>query len=100
MSGNHGERLVLDEDWEANNAETKARCAARRAILEENILESLRRAGEPQYSTQVADAMDMGVPRIAQILRDMEKAGSLTSAMVPMVNRSGPGRRYFQPAGA
>lgn len=56
---NHGERMVLDEEWEANDAETKARCAARRAILEENILDFLRRAGEPQYAKPVAEAMAM-----------------------------------------
>lgn len=99
MIGNHGERAIPDEEWEANNAETQARHLARKAILEENILEFLRRVGEPQYCKPVAEAMDMSVYLIARQLREMEKAGRLTSTLVPMANRTGPGRRYYQPAG-
>ncbi len=83
-------------EYEANSAETMQRNAARRAILEDRVIEYFHDQGKPRYGRQVALALDLTTAQASPLLRKLEKVGRLTSSMVPMAHTNGPGRRYFR----
>lgn len=92
----NGEQLTPDEQWAVNNAETMQRRVARRTIFLEGVMDHMRAAREPQFARQLAEAIGITVKQASPLLRELERAGRLTSQMVPMVNCAGAGRRYFQ----
>ncbi len=88
--------MIPADEWEANNAETMRRRAARQAILLEEVIAHMQLVDEPQFARQVAETIGITAAQASPLLRELERAGRLVSTMVPMVNRTGPGRRYFR----